>query len=175
MDNKQSKKLEKVVEAIEKVPDEIKQLIFEMAQNMTDMDIIQSFNQTSLDFFTTTHKISIKLGKENDIKVLGYKLLYENALKMNIKLPIDQFTLSILEYAPQIYEQNEEKFLKMKIPDAELQAGNEFTLIRSNQFKNLWIVLDTNDKNDIKEKLILLTTYAHAYIYKTVIKKLTQI
>lgn len=85
-----------------------------------------------------------------------------------MKLPLDKFTLIILEFANEIYSEEENCFMDMTIPDAKLEVGNEFGLIRSEIFKSLWKILDKNHKQIIKEKIILLTTYAHTYFYKTV-------
>lgn len=166
----QNKRLDNVINALDKVGIETKQMIFNMSNNMSEIEIIRSFNQSALDLFNLLMEITTRMKKENEYKVGGYKVLFDNAIKYNIKMPIDQFTLVILEFAADIYAENEDCFLNMTIPDTKLEVGNEFNLIRSEMFKTLWKNLNKNDKNDVKEKIILLTTYAHIYLYKTLLK-----
>lgn len=163
-------KLEKVINALEKINPETKAIILNMAKNMTDLATIQSFNQASLDLFTEVLKITTRIGKESEYKIGGYKTLFDNAIKINAKLPIDKFTLIILEFAPLIYDQSEDIILSMPIPDAKVTVANEFGMIRSEKFKNLWKTLDDKQKDILKDKIILLTTYAHVYFYQTVLK-----
>ena len=163
-------KLDKVVNSLEKVSAETKKMVFNMANSMTDMEVVQSFNQTALDLFNLLVQITTRMNKENEYKVGGYKLLFDNAVKLNKKMPIDQFTLVILEFAAEIYDEDENCFLKMTIPDAKLEVGNEFNLIRSEMFKKLWVTLVNKDKSDVKDKVILLTTFAHVYLYQTLLK-----
>jgi hypothetical protein len=59
----------------------------------------------------------------------------------------------------------------MSIPDTKVNLNNEFGLIRSEMFKNLWLISNQKDRNDVKEIIILLTTFAHAYLYKTILMK----
>lgn len=160
-------KLQNVIDALDKVPLETKQMIYDMSQNMTEKEIIQSFNQQTIDLLTLLIQITQKTKLDNKYKLSGYKVLFENAIKLNWKLPIDRFTLSILEFASDIYAENEDCFLNMTIPDAKIETGTEFNLIRSEMFKNLWRELDNNDKEQLKEKIIILTTFAHAYLYKS--------
>lgn len=162
--------LENVVKSLDRVPTETKQMIFDMSQGMKEMEIIQSFNQQALDMFTAVINVTKKLGKDKEYNFLGYKNLFDNAVQMNKKLPVDKFTLIILEFAAEIYAEQEDCFLTMSIPDKEVNVGNEFGMIRSETFKILWTTLNNTDKNILKEHIILLTTFAHAYLYKTIIK-----
>jgi hypothetical protein len=163
--------INKVIESLERVPQETKELVLKMALSMTELEIIQSFNQQTHDLFALLTVITKKLNKEKEYNVTGYKILFDNALKFNTKLPLDKFTLIILEFAAEIYEENENCFLEMSIPDAKVTVGNEFGLIRSEMFKKLWVGSDRNDKNSLKDNIILLTTYAHAHLYKTILNK----
>ncbi len=58
----------------------------------------------------------------------------------------------------------------MPIPNAQLEVGNEFGFIRSQMFKDLWKILGDKDKESIRSIIIMITTYAHAYLYKTILK-----
>ena len=166
MDNSQL--LNKVIEALGRVNKETQQMIVELSQSMSELAIVNAFNQVALDSFTQFTRITKEMGIEKVYQMGGYKILFENALKMNVKLPIDKFTLIILEFAPEIYSENEDRFLNMHIPDTTVTDGNEFAFIRSEKFKSLWKQLDSSKKKAVKEKIILLTTYAHAFFYKTI-------
>lgn len=165
-----TERLNKVVKSLDKIPQETKQMIFNMACGMNELEIIQLFNQQSLDLFSLVTEMVKKLKKDNEFKVSGYRAIFDNAIKINNRLPIDKFTLIILEFAAEIYAEKEDLFLNMKIPDKNVSAGNEFAIIRSEMFKSIWKLLENNDKNKIKETVILLTTYAHVYLYKTILK-----
>lgn len=162
------KQLDIVVKSLERVDESISKDILQMSINMSEIAIIQTFNQVALDLFTFMKNVIDRLGKEHIYKIAGYRALFDNAIKFNSKLPIDKFTLIVLEFAPEIYSQDEDCFLKMSIPDKNVKVGNSFGFIRSEEFKDLWKVLDKNNQESISEKVISLTTYAHAYLYKTI-------
>jgi hypothetical protein len=163
--------LNRVIKALERVDPEINKAVYELSNGMSEMEIVQTFNQHTLDSFNSLINITKKMGKESIYKISGYKTFFENALKINAMLPIDKFTLIILEFAPEIYDENEEVFLKMTIPDAQIEVSNEFGFIRSELFKQLWLSLNKTDKDSVKDNIILLVTYAQAHLYKTLMKK----
>jgi len=165
----EQERLNKVIESLDRVPQATKQMVFEMAQSMTDLQIIRSFNQQALDMFNLLDAITKRMNKEKECNIGGYKALFDNAIKINAKLPLDKFTLLILEFAAEIYAEDENCFLDMTIPDAKVTVGNEFGLIRSEMFKKLWVQLNNNDKNSLKESIIPLTTFANAHLYKTIL------
>ena len=162
--------LDNVVKSLDRVPIDTRQMIFSMSKGMSELEIIQSFNQQALDMFILVISITKRTGKEKEYQFTGYKALFDNAVKINNKLPLDKFTLIILEFAAEIYAEEENCFLDMSIPDKEVNVGNEFGLIRSESFKILWKTLGRTDKEALKENIILLTTYAHAFLYKTLLK-----
>lgn len=166
-DNQQ---LEIVMQQLEKVNVETKSTIFQMSKGMSEAEIIQSFNQQASYLFNLMIAIIRRLGKESEYQVSGYKYLFDNAIKINAKLPVDKFTLIVLEFAPEIYREDENCFLNMSIPDKKCSVGNEFGLIRSEMFKNLWKIMSKDDRKAIADSVILLTSYAHAYLYKTILK-----
>ena len=161
--------LEKVQQALERVNDGTKEMVLEMAKGMTDLEVIRSFNQEVYDFFAILINVTKRMGVDKEYKIEVHNTFFEKAIKTNVLLPIEQFTLIILEFAPEIYTENEECFLRMSIPDAKLESGNEFNIIRSEHFKKLWLTLSSDDKSNIKDKIILLTTYAHTYFYQTLL------
>ena len=161
--------LQKIQKALDRVNDDTKQMVLEMAKGMSDLEIMQSFNQEVYDFFFFFFGITRQLGFDREYKIEAHNKLYEKAVKTNVSLPIEQFTMIILEFAPEIYKEDEECFLKMSIPDTKLETGNEFNVIRSEHFKDLWKKMNQPDKNDVKDKIILLTTFAHTYFYKTIL------
>jgi hypothetical protein len=169
---KNLEQIEAVINALERVNPATKEMIFAMAKQMSEVEIIRSFNQQALDMFTLVSIFIKQMGKEKEgQKIAGYKHLFDNAIKINAKLPIDKFTLIILEFAPEIYEEKEDCFLNMSIPDKDVRVGNEFSIIRSEMFKQLWRSSNDDHKEQIKNKVIPLTTYAHVYLYKTVMQQ----
>lgn len=167
---KNQAQLSNVIESLERVPQETKEMVLNMALSLPELEIIQLFNQQAFDLFGLLISVTKKFGKEKEYNVSGYKMLFINALKINARLPLDKFTLIILEYAAEIYAEEEDCFLNMTIPDTEVKFNNEFGLIRSEMFKKLWVVLNDDDKKLLKDSIILLTTYAHVYLYKTLLK-----
>lgn len=161
--------LQKVQLALEKVNDQTKQMVYDMATGMSSLEVMQSFNQEVYDFFALLINITRRLRVDKEYKIDAHNAFFEKAVKTNVSLPIEQFTLIILEFAPEIYIENEECFMNMYIPDTKLEAGNEFNIIRSEHFKELWKKLNLEDKTSLKDKIILLTTYAHTYFYQTII------
>lgn len=162
-----SNALQTVANSLERINSEINISIAQMAKSMTEASIIQAFNQVAIDLFVMVEKIILDIKKDKEYKLDSYRILFDNAIRINNRLPIDKFTLIVLEYAPEIYSKDENCFLKMSIPDKNISIGNTFGFIRSEMFKNLWIILPNNHKKVIIEKVISLTTYAHAYFYKT--------
>lgn len=163
--------------SLKKVDSEINENIYAMASSMDEHTIILSFNQTALDFFNFAINGTKRLNREREFGFSGYLSLFQTAIKANIGVPIDKFTILILEYAPDIYSVNEKFFLNMDIPDIKIDVSdkkkndNEFNMIQSEEFKKLWLVLSQEDKDAVKEKIILLTTYAHAYFFKLCMTK----
>ncbi|MEM3062416.1 MAG: hypothetical protein QW303_02570 [Nitrososphaerota archaeon] len=163
-------RLEKVVAALEKVGRETKEMIFRMAQNMRDSEIIYLFNQTTFDLFNILQLVTKRINTEDIYGISGYKSLFENAIKINAHAPIDQFTLFILEYAADIYSQNEDLFLNMAIPDVNVTVGNYFGIIRVDFFRKLWEKMTNDEREMFKDKIILLTTFAHTYLYQSILR-----
>lgn len=165
-----AERLANVIESLDRVPDYMKQMIFDMSMGMTEQEIIKSFNQKAVDLFDMVASIIEKLKISHTYKVVGYRNMFNLAVKTNFKLPVDRFTLMLLEFAAEIYKGDENCFLDMPIPDKKFAVENEFGMIRSEQFKSLWRSLGTEDKNIVKQEIIALTTFAHCYLYKSAIK-----
>lgn len=170
MTTTEQERLENVVKSLDRVNQATKQAIFDLSCSMSEMEIVQRFNQQAHDLYTMMNKIIKKMEQVNEYKISGYKAIFDNAIKINAKLPIDKFTLLILEFAAEIYSEDEDCFLKMSIPDKKVSSGNEFAIIRSEKFKELWKVMCKHDQKLMTDNVILLTTYAHAYLYKTLLK-----
>jgi len=166
-----SAQLQNVIADLEKINEDTRNLFVSLAKGLSEVEIIHSFNQHSLDLFNLGIDIAKKYGKETTMKFNGYKLLLENATKLNIKLPIENFTLVVLSHASQIYSENEDYFINKSYNMKKIEVGNEFTFIQSDEFKYLWSILDQKDKRDFKDKLIMVTTYAYAYFFKTILQK----
>ena len=86
-----NQKINKVIESLEKVKLETKQLIFNMSGSMTEEEIIQSFNQQAFDLFNLLQRITEKFGKrkESELMVTNY------FLKMQQKLIIDYHLINL--------------------------------------------------------------------------------
>lgn len=166
--NPTSAVMERIMTALKRVDVDVNQGILTMINLLTEREIINLFNQSANDFFTTAIDITIQMKIENKFNFSGYKNIFESTLKVNATLPIDKFTIIILEYAPDIYDANEQYFLNMDIPDGEIKTENAFSIIRSSEFKEVWKILSLANKAIIKEKITSLTTYAHAYFYKII-------
>ena len=163
----QASQLEKVFSSLEKVSPDINIEVREMALAMSKAEIVAMFNQFANDLFTTLLRITISKNVESEYNVTGQKNLFEKSLKLNKQLPIDKFTLVILEFAADIYDGNEEKFLDMEIPDQRVNVNNEFGMIRSEKFKGLWKTMQKTDKVSLHEIVTALTSYAHAFFFKS--------
>lgn len=169
--NENQDQLARVIAALERVNQMMKQTIFNYSTSMSELDVIQSFNQNALDLFTNMIKVATELNLPNQSKkASGFKVLFDKAIKSNIKLPLEKFCLVILEYAPEIYEDCENYFLEMEIPDADVKVGNDWGMLRSKEFKDTWLILTPNMKERIKNPITLMTIYSHVYFYQTIIR-----
>ena len=167
------KRIDRVIASLHKVKPETDQMIRQIALSFSELEVIKSFNQESLDFFNLVTTISKNTGREDKLKLAGYGNLFQNAIKINVKFPIDNYTLIVLEYADQIYSENEDFFMKKKYGatgSTMVEVGNEFNIVHSDVFKELWKTLTDDDKHKIKGHVVMLTTYAHAYFYQTIFK-----
>lgn len=169
--NSKSEIMKRIALALDRVTKETHEKIIDLAEGLSETEIINLFNQAAMDFFDMAITKSKELGREREFGFTGYQFLFESALKINMSLPIDKFTLIILEFAPDIYDANEEYFLSMDIPDAEIKANNEFGIIRSKEFKKLWGQIDADCKEVTKDHITSLTVYAHAYFLKLLFNK----
>lgn len=169
-DQNKMRRLEAVVEALTRVNSSTHGIILQIVQKSSEDEIITNFNQIALDFFNQMIAFTQQMNKEQEYNFNIYLGFFEKALKANRSLPIDKFCLVILEFAPEIYAENDDCFMDMHIPDHKLVSENEFSMIRSEKFKQLWKILDHDKKDVCRSQTILLTTYAHAHFYKTVMK-----
>lgn len=166
--NNNKQKLEKILATLSKISEKNIMMISNIASSSDLIEIVKTFNQLSSEFFN----LLIIFGKQLDVeKTFGFKaysMLFETALKINTNLPIDRFCMIILEFADMIYEENEDFFIDLKIKDYDFEAGNSYNIIRSDKFKQLWKMLNKEDQRKCKDLTLLLTTYAHAYFFKTI-------
>lgn len=160
-----------VLEAVEKVSDEHKQMAFELAKSIDPDGLTLQFNQSARDFFSELISLSTKKGLEKKFNFRAYNILFDTAVGLNKKLPLEKFTLSILLYAHKIFEMDEEHFLGLDIGDVKIQQGNEFGVIQSKEYQALWKTLGSDEKEPLIDQTILMATYALAYLYATILKK----
>lgn len=169
MANTKQEEIAKVITELEKVDAETKQQIYNYASKTSAAAIVQSFNQRACDLFTAMLEIGRQNGWDEEYKIVsGHFLMFNNAIKINMELPLDKFTLLILSYAQDIYSENEDRFLKMPIPDTKVNVNNEFSVIRSKMFQQLWTVITDAERKRISDVIINLTIDAHAYLYKKI-------
>lgn len=156
-----------VIKELEKVAEETVQLIVELATTTTEEEVICNFNQSGTDLFRVLVSIMTKYNFDmNAYRIPDYQHLFAKAIQVNYRLPIDKFTLTILSHASEIYDQNEEKFLNMKIPDTHIKVGSEFTILSSGLFKEMWGKISRTDRENLKDVVIGLTMHSHTYFVK---------
>lgn len=165
-----------VSEVLDRVKPESNQLAFSYSKSMNESEIIQGFNQAANDLFSTLMKIidTYKLNK-SVYNIGGYKNLFNNAIASNRKLPLDKFTLTILVHADGIYSQDEERFLNMDIPETSIKVGNEFGVLSSGIFKEMWKIITTDEKEKLIDVVIQLTVHSHMYFYQRVAQHATKV
>lgn len=162
--------LNKIINGLNKVDNETNNDIMKMSKSMNSSEIISNFNQRSLDFFNDVITITKNRNKLKESGFEVYLHFLHQAIKADAKMPIDQFSMVVLEFASAIYDQDENLFLDMHIADSQIEGqfgNNEFSIIKSEKFKNLWRELNQDEKKVIKDHMIDLTISAHAYFFKT--------
>jgi hypothetical protein len=162
--------LERVLAALERIPKETLDDVLSMADSMTCEETVQKFNNQAKDTFVLLERIATMCNKYEECNIVGNKKLFDHAVKQNADLAVNKFTLVILEYAPEIYAADHECFLKMSIPESELKVADGFSLVKTTMFKEMWVQLSNDFQSEIIDNMILLTMYAHAYLYKTLLK-----
>lgn len=157
-------KMNQVIIALEAVSSATIQTILDVAKTTPESEVIQYFNQSANDLFTELIRIMKKYNfSDKHYNIAGYQNLFNNAISVNVKLPIDKFTLTILLHAADIYDQNEQNFLDMKIPDTQIKVGNEFAVLSSGIFKEMWRKISKSDRESLKDVVISLTMHSHTY------------
>uniref|UniRef100_A0A6C0C9V3 Uncharacterized protein n=1 Tax=viral metagenome TaxID=1070528 RepID=A0A6C0C9V3_9ZZZZ len=159
-----------IANSLKRVNDKTTQIVMDIAKQVSRQEVVSLFNQAALDFFQTVLKITQSMGQEREYGIKGYLSLFETAIGINKSMPIDQFTMSILEHAAEIYAEDEDKFLNMDIPDTEIKSGNEFNVIKSGKIKNLWKTGSPENKELVKEKVITLTTWCHVFFIQKIME-----
>lgn len=159
--------LTKIANVLKTINPETRSMVYDYSTKYSEDFIIREFNQATKDLFNLMRSIAIKIKKLPESGIDNHIFLFETALKLNVKTPIDNFTLIILEFAPQIYQEDEQFFIDLSIPDKEVNLKNEFGIIRSQIFKDLWVILEKKDKQILSQKIQLVTMNAHAFLYKT--------
>lgn len=156
----------RVVAALNGVDEKNKQMVRRIANGYTEIEIVTKFNQAGKDFFVLLNRLTSEAGKDYGVK--GYEKLFHHAIGLRKDWPIDKFTLLILQFAPQVYAEDEQFFLDVKIPDQQVRINNEFGIIKTEAFKELWLTTSEQNRNDLKDACLLLVTFAHAYFVKMI-------
>lgn len=158
---KNRKQLILVGQKLSQVPDNAKNMAINLSKNMKKEETINYFNTSAHKLFEKMLMLERKLNVSCDVK--GYNFLFNKAVKINMKLPIDKFTLIILEYAPEIYSEDHDQILAIPVPDINVNVDNEFSIINSQMFKDTWKLLSKSDQDDLFDIITELTVYAHVY------------
>jgi hypothetical protein len=159
-------KIVKVIESLKNVDKDINDSAITMAKTINETELVDLFNHHTNDFFNTLHTITNVLNVNKECNLHGYHSMFSSTIRVNKKLPIDHFSASILEFANDIYNENEEFFIGMNVPNKQINSGGEFNIIKTDALKNIWKKTNSGQKDIIKEKIISITLYAHAYVYK---------
>lgn len=98
-------------------------------------------------------------------EIVNYQDLYTSAVKINTEVVLNQFSLSVLEFTPQIYNRDEKFFLDDNTEIAEIEGKK----VNLKMMKHLWQCLNNTDpihlkiKTTILNKTILITKIAESY------------
>ena len=170
----EARRIEEVVAALQRVGPEDTQTAMDIA-GLPKEEIAAIFNDACLKVFRivgdATQQSPSTKGYYTSIK--SYENQYKAALLLGVDVPMRQFILVLLKQAPGIYLGNEQGFLDMAMPDAKIASG-PFGVIRCEEFKQLWISLRPDIKDDLRDQITMATTYAHAYFIKVSFASITK-
>lgn len=129
-------------------------------------EIVINFNTQLEEFINAIETI------HNDENIKRAKLMIRTLNKINATKIIEQFIINIVPYADKIYNRDEDYILNIegdelndKLRVIKLKdVTHEDKLFQVMKFKELWQILDPNDKEAIWEYLQLLTYYAQEYL-----------
>lgn len=142
--------------------------ISKLYKEVSEKTIIANFNQIARDFF----KYMISIAKDDTKNDLSkFSSMFSTAINLNTKCPIDKFTLYVLPFADKIYNKNIDYFMDVEIKDTEVKEQGEFSIIRSEPFKKLWITLSKEQQDNIMVRMIKITTCCHVFFMHALYKK----
>lgn len=158
-----------VIAALERVDLAIRQEIYKMSLNMSRDMLVQSFNQRAKDMFSLLERISRACGRYETTDLAANRSLFNTAVTTSPEIAVNKFTLLVLEFAPEIYARDEEAFLKMTIPETDVKTSAGWGVIRSNEFRDMWVHDMTGEmKTQVTELMIRMVTIAQAFLYQTI-------
>lgn len=159
-------KVEKLIDIIGSLDEDIKNIIDTEYANYTSDDLINQFNINSKEFLEYLNLLSVIHKKTKECNFEIYIKRLETARKSDSSLPIGIFCSTALEHIKNIFEKNQMFFLNLRIPDVEIkQIGIDTSnVLSSSFFKSLWkSELTENERNQIMDNVIELTSIAAAY------------
>jgi len=156
-----------ITEAIGRTPEKYKILASDIASKNGEDVLAINFNNYGADFLSTMEKLSYKYN--SGIQTATYIRIFNEAKKANILLPIDNGSKTILIFVDKIFNVDVDFFLSMEnkqidVPDNA--SNTNFSFLRSEQFRTMWLKLTSEEQSMLKQKLIVMTTYALAYFKK---------
>lgn len=157
-------KLKRVGIALEKVPIDIRKDVYAAASATPEMEIVQQFNDTASKLLSIIKEL-VK-GRSVEKEIDGSTKLFNLSIKKNMAIAIDNFTMTILMKAADIYDENESAFLEVKMDKMAVKDGS--AIIDPELFKDLWKLLQEEKKELIRNTLIELTWFSHMYFYKLI-------
>ncbi|CAI2358539.1 Hypothetical protein MVR_LOCUS245 [uncultured virus] len=160
-----------IIRSIESIPDIVKQFIrSKVATYQPNMyDLFDEFNNHVTGLFQLLDQLVIKYNMTSHFKMLAnYKQLIKHAINCKRSLVIDKYTLVTLEYAADILDGREDVFLNMTFNDTQGKLdGNEFSIIKCDNFKVLWKQLTEDERTQIHTRMISMTTTSLIFVVKT--------
>jgi hypothetical protein len=129
-------------------------------------EIIKNFNLQMEEFLDVIESI------HNDDNIKKARLMVKTLNKINATKIIEQFIINIIPYSEKIYNKDEHYILNLDTDEIRDKLTNikvknttqEEKILEVMKLKNLWLNLDTNDKEAIWEYLQLLTYYSQEYL-----------
>lgn len=159
--------MNKIINSINKIDERTLQDINDLSDSMTEMEIVKSFNQCAVELYDILLKLANKHRMTKILDIDSYQILFNTSVKINYRLPIQKYVENILQFAYEIYNDKEEEILGMESSDEQINVGDQSGIIQIDIIKKLWKLLNDDDREVLKRSIIGLTTYSHAFFYKT--------
>jgi hypothetical protein len=123
---------------------------------MSDIQNVKDFNTQLSDLLMQFISIT------NDIDLIAYKSLYDELLKMNFLIPIQNFKKFVIPFKDQIINEDAKYFLEN---ESYLQGvKKEESLLKALKLKDLYKKLNDTGRKNLWDYLKILCYYADEYV-----------